>query len=105
MYGMRVIKPTTIKSYAKAFPDAAEALMAWLDKAEIAEWQSIIDVRKVFPHADATTADSGNILTIFNIRGNRYRLITAIKYRWAMVYVLGFLTHADYDKEKWKAQL
>ena len=102
---MRVIKPTTIKKYAAAFPDAAEPLMAWLDKAEIADWHSIVDVRKVFPHADAATAESGNILTIFNIRGNNYRLITAIKYKWSMVYVLGFLTHADYDRDKCKDQL
>ena len=44
-------------------------------------------------------------MTVFNICGNKYRLITAIKYRWRTVYMLRFLTHAEYDKEKWKNQL
>jgi mRNA interferase HigB len=48
---------------------------------------------------------SGHVVTIFNIRGNRYRLIVAIKYEWSMVYVLRFLTHAEYDKDQWKEQL
>jgi mRNA interferase HigB len=62
-------------------------------------------VRKAYPHADAVEVSSGNIVTVFNIRGNRYRLIVAIKYEWAMVYVLRFLTHAEYDRDKWKDQL
>jgi mRNA interferase HigB len=49
---------------------------------------------------------SGNPVVVFNIRGNKYRLIVAIHYRPSgRVFVLRFLTHAEYDKEKWKAEL
>ncbi len=41
-------------------------------------------------------------MTVFNIRGNRYRLIAAIHYNTQRVYVLRLLTHAQYSKDLWK---
>ena len=70
-----------------------------------AEWQSIQELRCQYPHADAVRVASGRTVTVFNVRGNRYRLIVAIHYQWAMVYVLRFLTHAQYDKGQWKGEL
>jgi mRNA interferase HigB len=102
---MRVIKPTRIKQYALQYPDAAEALMNWLEHTELADWQNLADVRRMFPHADPIVVKSWHTATVFNIRGNNYRLITAIKYQYRIVYVLRFLTHKQYDKEKWKAEL
>jgi mRNA interferase HigB len=102
---MRVIKPTRVKEYAKMFPDAEEQLMTWLKAARLADWRSIRDVRTMYPHADAVLVKSGNVVTIFNVRGNNYRLIVAIKYDYATVYILRFLTHTEYNKDKWKAEL
>jgi mRNA interferase HigB len=42
------------------------------------------------------------LYTVFNIAGNKYRLIAAIKYRWAVVYIRAILTHVEYNKGKWK---
>ncbi len=39
---------------------------------------------------------------MFNISGNKYRLVSVIKYRWQIVYIRHILTHAEYDKGKWK---
>jgi mRNA interferase HigB len=39
---------------------------------------------------------------VFNIGGNDYRLVVSIKYRWGVVYIRDFLTHAEYDKDSWK---
>jgi mRNA interferase HigB len=102
---MRVIKPKTVREYAEQYPDAHGPLLLWLRAARAADWNDLLEVRKTYPHADAVRVASGNIVTVFNLRGNRYRLIVAIKYEWAMVYVLRFLTHADYNKDKWKEQL
>jgi mRNA interferase HigB len=102
---MRVIKPTRVKEYAKVYPDAAEALLNWLKAARLADWHSIQDVRTMYPHADAVVVTSGHVVTIFNVRGNNYRLITAIDYKYAIVYILRFLTHKEYDKNKWKVEL
>lgn len=59
----------------------------------------------MYRHADAATVASGNAVTVFNVKGNKYRLIVSIKYQWAMVYVLRFLTHAQYSTNRWKGEL
>ena len=76
-----------------------------MEHAERADWSNFVDVRQMFVHADPVVVKSGNTATVFNIRGNRYRLITAIHYNTGKVYILRFLSHADYDKDKWKAEL
>lgn len=62
-----------------------------------AAWTHLAEVRADFPHADAVGA-----FTVFNIGGNKYRLISLIKYRWQIVYVRHILTLAEYDRGKWK---
>lgn len=62
-------------------------------------------MRRLYPHADGVTLASGSVATVFNIRGNRYRLITLIDYDLETVSARAFLTHAEYDKEKWKRKL
>ncbi len=70
----------------------------WIQTTEKAVWNDIQDVRKDFPHADMV----GNC-KIFNIGGNNYRLITKINFLRKIVYIRNILTHAEYDKNKWKA--
>jgi mRNA interferase HigB len=103
---VRVIKPSRIREYAKQYPDAAKSLMAWLKSARNAEWSSLIDVRKEARTADGVAVASGNAVTVFNIGGNKYRLIVAIHYRPVKrLFVLRFMTHKEYDTDKWKAEL
>jgi mRNA interferase HigB len=102
---VRVIKPSRIREYAKQNPDAMTPLMAWLKSARVARWSNINQVRQRHPAADGAKVASGNTVTVFNIGGNKYRLIVSINYRWGMLYVLRFLTHVEYDQEKWKAKL
>jgi mRNA interferase HigB len=102
---MRVIKPQRIKEFARQYPDAASPLMEWLKACEGAAWTNLQEVRTTIPNADGAEVKSGHVVTVFNIGGNKYRLIVAIKYRWGVVYVLRFMTHAEYDKNKWKQQL
>jgi mRNA interferase HigB len=63
------------------------------------------EVRRVYPHADPVAVASNRTVVVFNIRGNRYRLITAIHYNRQVIYTLRFLTHAEYSKDRWKEDL
>jgi mRNA interferase HigB len=85
--------------------DAAVALSAWLTNAKLATWRNISEVREVYPHADPVEVESGRTVVVFNIRGNRYRLITAIHYNRQVLYTLKFMTHAEYSKDHWKETL
>jgi mRNA interferase HigB len=102
---VRVIKPSTVKAYGRQHPAIDAPLRAWLKLVKNREWSSLADVRRDFPHADGVVVKSGNTVTVFNIGGNKYRLIVAMKYQYQRVYVLRCLTHAEYDKDKWKEQL
>ena len=62
-------------------------------------------MRSVQPSADAVTVRSGNTVTVFNIGGNKYRLLAAIHYNRGKLFVLGILTHRDYDADRWKENL
>lgn len=78
-------------------PELEPALDAWFRIAKKASWQNLADVRSTF-----ATADAVEQWTVFNIKGNKYRLITEINYRIRRVYIRHVLTHAEYDQEKWK---
>jgi mRNA interferase HigB len=94
-----------VKAWAAIYGDAAESLSAWLKNATLATWRSLAEVRKVYSHADPVMVESGRTVVVFNIRGNRYRLITAIHYNRQVIYTLKFLTHAEYSKDRWKETL
>ena len=102
---MNVITRKRIRDFIEKHPDAGTALDQWYRTARKARWESPQDVRIIFPHADAVRVASGNIVTVFNVGGNKYRLVTAIHYNAQRVYVLRLLTHAEYDKDLWKDQL
>lgn len=94
-----------ILGYATHHPNAAANLTAWITVASAATWQSIMDVRKVFPHADLVTVSISKTVTLFNIAGNHRRLITAIHYDTRSLFILKILTRADYSKDRWKNDL
>jgi mRNA interferase HigB len=100
-----VIKPSRVRDYAKANPKACGSLMAWLRAARKANWKNLHEVRQTMRSADGVKVASGNTVTVFNIGGNNYRLIVAIHFNRRMLYVLRFLSHAEYDSNKWKAEL
>ena len=102
---MRIIKPARILEFAKRHPDAREALERWLELAIQARWRSLADIRKLFRSADEVIVRSGRPVVIFNVRGNNYRLITAVHYNRELVFVMEFLTHAEYSKDAWKRTL
>lgn len=55
-----------------------------------------------YPHADGVRTRGGETLTVFNIGGNKYRLVTRIRFDYLLVNVRWVLTHAEYDRGDWK---
>lgn len=94
---MHIITRRKLRAFAEQYPDAEAPLDTWYRAAKRATWHSIAEVRATYPHADAVGR-----CTVFNIKGNDYRLITVIEYAKQTVYIRFVLTHQGYDKEKWK---
>jgi mRNA interferase HigB len=102
---MRIIKRSTLVTYGQRNPQAESGLLHWHTLAKAGRWTCLQDVRSTFPHADGVPVESGRNVVVFNIAGNRYRLITAIHYNRQLVFTLMVLTHAEYSKGRWKETL
>lgn len=94
---MRIVSRKRLLEFSETHVDAADPLDAWYRVAKSSGWANLVDVRQTYPAADAV----GNF-TVFNIKGNDYRLITSIVYATGRIYIKYVLTHAEYDKDKWK---
>ena len=94
---MHLISAGKLKKAASKYPDVTTRVKAFCKTIEQARWQSLIDVQQIYRDAETV----GNFI-VFNIKGNRYRLILDIDYEEQIAYFKYFLTHAEYDKGKWK---
>jgi mRNA interferase HigB len=84
----------------------AAAFEAWFKLARKAHWQNFQDVRALFGQTDvARDTRSGRTATIFDLGGNKYRIITLMDYLRQTVLITHVMTHAEYDKNKWKQDL
>lgn len=82
-----------------------EALDCWFRIARTVNWKHFTEVRRTYSSADQVSVASGNTVTVFNVGGNKVRLVTAIHFNTQTVYILRVLTHQEYDKEAWKRRL
>lgn len=95
---VRVISLKPLRTFWESHPDAETPLRHWYKIATRARWGSQRDVRRSFPQADGITTAS-SVLTVFNIGGNKYRLVARVRYDYQLVNVRAVLTHAEYDLE------
>lgn len=102
---LRIIKEQFLKDAVPSASKVGRWLETWRVAVRAAEWGNIGDVRRTYPSADPVKVESGRTVTVFNVCGNDYRLLVAIHYDKKRVYTLQLLTHADYDKNKWKKEL
>ena len=95
---MHIITRKRLLEFSEEHEKTSTALDAWYRIVKNTEISNFSELRAIFPSADKV----GN-LTVFNISGNKIRLITAIHYNTQNLYIRHVLTHKEYDKEKWKS--
>jgi mRNA interferase HigB len=93
---MRVIALSTLKRFCdgKAHTDAREPLLAWYRHMLRADWRTPADLKRDF--GSASILRDGRV--VFNIAGNKYRLVAWINYSYRILYVRFVGTHAQYDR-------
>jgi len=99
---VRVISLKLLREFWEQHADAEEPLRSWYRTVLGAEWKSLPELRATYPQADGVQMSNDETLTVFNIGGNKYRLVARIRYDYKLVNVRFVLTHTEYSKDKWK---
>ncbi|HVK15681.1 MAG TPA: type II toxin-antitoxin system HigB family toxin [Fimbriiglobus sp.] len=95
---MRIISKRMLREFWSIHPRALAPLEEWFQHAKRAEWESFDDVRAEM----GSRVDRVGKFVVFDIGGNKYRLIAAIHYNRGVLFVRHVLTHAEYSRGKWK---
>lgn len=91
---MRVIAVQTLKNFWSRHPKAEQPIKSWLEEVRFATWQSPADLKLQFGSASILE----NNRVVFNLGGNKYRLVTAVLYRSQTVLIKFIGTHLEYDQ-------
>lgn len=94
---MHVISRKALQRFWEQHPDSKTALVRWFQIVRRTTFEDFASLRRTFP-----TADLVDRFTVFNIAGNKYRLVTSIHFNRGKIYVRHVLTHREYDKGAWK---
>jgi mRNA interferase HigB len=94
---MHVITRKRLSEFAERFPETKSALANWYASVKQNDFSSFANLKLMFPNADRVGK-----LTVFNVGGNKVRLVAAIHYNRHRLYIRAVLTHDEYDKGKWK---
>ncbi len=91
---MRIISRKSLKEFWEQHPDGREALQAWYADVKRACWRTPADIKNFYRNA-SIIADNR---VVFNIKGNKYRVVVAIQYEHQIVYIRFIGSHQEYDK-------
>jgi mRNA interferase HigB len=94
---VRIVKRNALVQFWQKHPDAKSSLESWYAVVRRAIWKTPAEMKAVYHNADLVGRR-----TVFNIAGNKYRLIARVNFQTQRVFVLFILTHAEYDRGDWK---
>jgi mRNA interferase HigB len=94
---MHVISKKVLRQFWGKYPDSQIPLTRWFKIMDIQSFSNFASLRSVFPSVDQV-----GDLTVFNIGGNKYRLIASVHFNRDKIYIRHVLTHLEYDKGGWK---
>jgi mRNA interferase HigB len=90
---MRIVAIKVLRDFWMRYPGSKAHLEAWIDEARNADWKQPSDIKAMFRNASILKSRR----VVFNIKGNDYRLIVAVAYRFGALYIKFIGTHAEYD--------
>lgn len=93
---MRIITDTVLKAFFRKHADSETAIRDFIRVARLAKWQNLAEIKRDFNSVDYL----GNDRYCFNLKGNHYRLIVSINFKYGQMFVRFIGTHAEYDKIK-----
>lgn len=94
---MRIISRRTLREFWEKYPEAEPPLRAWHQVISRTQFANFAALRATFPSVDKVSG-----LFVFNIGGNKFRLVAAIHFNRGILYVRAVLTHREYDQGNWQ---
>jgi mRNA interferase HigB len=91
---MRIISRKRLIEFWQNHPDAEQPLRAWFAQAKKANWETPAEVKALYQNASILPGNR----VVFNIKGNRYRLVVLVAYRYGKMFIRFVGTHAEYDQ-------
>jgi mRNA interferase HigB len=98
---VHVVSQKALRKFAETHEDAAPPLRAWFKLARRGRFRNLVELKRTFASVDMVPVNERDFY-VFNIGGNKYRLVTATHFNTQRLFVRHILTHAEYDKERWK---
>ena len=102
---MNVISRKLLRTFANSIPERrrhAAAFDDWYRVARRAVWRNFQETRATFGQTDVATGHAGRTATIFDVGGNKYRIIAQLDYRRQVVQIRAVMDHAEYDRRAWR---
>lgn len=90
---MRIVATSQLTKFWQKHPGSKQSFLCWVDEARQADWQRPADIKAQFRHASILKSSR----VVFNIKGNEYRLVVAVAYRFSALYIKFVGTHKQYD--------
>jgi mRNA interferase HigB len=91
---MEIVNPNKINNFSTKFPEAKKQLLAWASVIGTGDWKNPVQLKEIYGNASILKRGC----TIFNISGNKFRIVTHINYAFKTVTILWFGTHEEYDE-------
>jgi mRNA interferase HigB len=104
---VRILTWRALREFADRWPASRDPLREWHRVTSLSTWRNFTDVRATFGQTDQVKVASGQSVCVFDIGGNKFRLIAFVSYATGKVYVLRELTHKEYDhgNQRWRSEL
>ena len=94
---MNLIHRERLEAFARKFKDSATPLSAWAGAVDFGRFKHLVELKQTFGSADYVRP-----YVVFNIAGNKYRLVTLVNFKLGVVSVERVMTHAEYDRGTWR---
>lgn len=102
---MKLVGRDVLQTFIRHHAEAQSAILRWENVIRAAQWRNFAELRATFSSADQVKLVRVLVVTVFNVGGNKFRLISEVAYAQGVVRVLLILTHEEYSRENWKAKL
>lgn len=102
---MNVLAPRTLRAFAELYPEVEEPLRDWYNHLRRSEPQNFAELRDQFNSVDIAQTKDNQIVFIFDVGGNKYRVVCSISFNSSLAFIKLILTHDEYTKWNKKGRL